>query len=103
MPFVTSALATTLAVAVTAGPVIAPVYEAKKAEKAADRRQDELLAAQEKAVKDAEDKAASATSLASQEAKSRTRKQRLLQTNTILTSPLGITGEASVTSNTLGG
>ena len=65
--------------------------------------QKKLLQAQEDAVTKAEDKAAAAKSLASQEASEKLKKQRLAQTNTILTSPLGVTGEATTTSNTLGG
>jgi hypothetical protein len=67
------------------------------------KQQKKLLQAQEDAVKAAENKAAAAKSLASQEASEKLKKQRLAQTNTILTSPLGVTGEATTTSNTLGG
>jgi len=58
--------------------------------------QKELLQAQEDAVTAAENKAAAAKSLATQEANNKLKKQRLAQTNTILTSPLGVSDEANV-------
>lgn len=61
-----------------------------------------LIAAQEKAVADAEAKAKAAKSLASQEAAETLKKQRLAQTQTILTTPLGISDEATTAKTTLG-
>lgn len=52
-------------------------------------------------VKAAEDKAAAAEELATQEAKDKLKKQRLSQTQTILTSPLGVTDNANLGLSTL--
>ena len=60
------------------------------------KQQEELLQAQEDAVTAAENKADAAKSLATQEANNKLKKQRLAQTNTILTSPLGVSDEANV-------
>lgn len=68
-----------------------------------EKQQNKLLAAQREATAKAEAKVANAQSLAQQEAKEKLRKQRLAQTNTILTSPLGIIEEATTIANTLGG
>lgn len=68
-----------------------------------DKRQKKLLAAQDANVQRAEKKAASAKSLAAQESADKMKKQRMAQTDTILTSPLGISEEATVGATTLGG
>jgi glycerol dehydrogenase-like iron-containing ADH family enzyme len=67
-------------------------------------QQKKLLEAQEGQVAAAEAKVAEADKLAADTAAEKLRKQRLAQTNTILTSPLGVSGEANVgMSKLLGG
>ena len=64
--------------------------------------QKKALNAQADAVKQAEQKAKAAESLAEQTAADKIKKQRASQTQTILTSPLGINDQAPVTRTTLG-
>jgi len=66
-----------------------------------ETQQTKLISYQEAQVKAAEAKVAGAEALATQEAKDKLRKQRLAQTKTILTSPLGIPSEANLELNTL--
>jgi len=63
--------------------------------------QKKILSAQEASVAAAEAKAKGAEALATEEAKAKLKKQRLAQTRTILTSPLGIPGEANIGMKTL--
>lgn len=75
--------------------------EQKKALSFQAEQQSKLLSYQEAQVKAAEEKVAGAEALAQQEAKEKLRKQRLAQTQTILTSPLGIYDEANLEMSTL--
>jgi hypothetical protein len=65
------------------------------------QQQQGLLSYQEAQVKAAEAKAAGAEALATQEAKDKLKRQRLSQTQTILTSPLGIPSQANIGTNSI--
>ena len=92
------------ALALTSGAVVgSSMYGAAQEEK----QQKKLIEAQEgmqktaldfqtKQVADAEAKVAGAEKLAAEQAATTLKKKRAAQTNTILTSPLGISGEANV-------
>jgi len=67
------------------------------------KQQKKTLNFQEEQVRKAEAAAANADILAAQAAKDKIKKQRLMQTNTILTSPLGIQDEAGTLKSVLGG
>ncbi|MFA5388876.1 MAG: hypothetical protein WC312_03880 [Candidatus Omnitrophota bacterium] len=107
------ALTTATALLIAAGAVATAgvgtsVYQAseekkaqKKALSAQEEQQNRLLSYQEAQVKAAEEKSAAAEALAESEAKEKIKKRRLSQTQTILTSPLGIGEEASLGFNTL--
>lgn len=94
------AYAAVAAAAVGAG---ASVYTSQASATKQKKASASMLAAQEKAVRDAEKKAAGAKSLAVDEARDKLRKMRLSQTSTILTSPLGIPESSGAAKNTLGG
>ena len=64
-------------------------------------QQKKILTRQEDQAAAAEQKARGAEALAKQQAKDTIRKKRLAQTNTILTSPLGVPGEANTQKNVL--
>ena len=66
-----------------------------------NKRQKKILNAQEEQVRAAEDKARGAEALVAQDAADKIKKQRLRQTQTILTSPLGIQEDAEVGTKTL--
>lgn len=89
------------AAVVASGPAVGTSVYGAAQEKS---QQKKLLAAQEDQVKAAEAKVAGAEALANQTAAEKLKKQRLSQTNTILTSPLGVSGEANLgLSKLLGG
>ena len=67
------------------------------------KQQKKIIGFQEEQVAKAEAAAANADALATQAAKDKIKKQRLMQTNTILTSPLGIQDEAGTLKSVLGG
>lgn len=97
-----------LYLAVSAASIGTSVYqtqEQKKMQKEAlsfqEEQQTKLLSYQEAQVKAAEEKVASAKALAAQEAKEKIKKRHLSQTQTILTSPLGISDEANLGLSTL--
>jgi negative regulator of sigma E activity len=94
---VTAAAAT----GVTAYQASAEKTQQKKALGFQEAQQNKLLSYQESQVKAAEEKVAGAEALAAQTAKDEMKKRRLSQTNSILTSPLGIPGEANLGLSTL--
>ena len=80
------------------------IYSSMKGASQEKKLQKESFEFQENQVKQAEAKVAGAEALATQTAADKLKKQRLAQTNTILTSPLGLTGEANTgLSKLLGG
>jgi len=103
-----------VAAGTTLATAVASVYGSSAQASAEKKAQTELIASQEKQQKDlisfqegqvtkAEEKAKSAEALATQIAVDKLRKQRLSQTQTILTSPLGVTDEAQTKLPTLFG
>jgi negative regulator of sigma E activity len=87
--------------AAVAGGVYSTVSSAAQAEQE-KKSQQEALDFQAQQVAAAEAKVKGAEALASQTAADKLKKQRLSQTQTILSSPLGITENANVTKTTLG-
>lgn len=68
----------------------------KKLISAQEEQQNKAIAFQEKQVADAEAKVKGAEKLAAEQAATTLKKKRLAQTQTILSSPLGVTSEANV-------
>lgn len=75
--------------------------EQKKLQEAAFQRQDTLTAAQEAKAAAAEQAAKNAEILAAEEAATTLKKKRMAQTQTILTSPLGVTEAANTKGKSL--
>jgi len=79
------------------------IYSSQAAASAQKKSTTRMLEAQRAATEKAEKKAASAASLAGEAAQEKIRKRRLAQTQTILTTPLGIQDQAVTQATTLGG
>jgi hypothetical protein len=90
-------VATLFATAVATAPVAPAVISAQSEAKS----QKKMLQFQEDQVNAAEAKTKAAEALATQTATEKLKKQRLAQTQTILTSPLGITDQATTGRATL--
>lgn len=104
----TAAALTAISVGTTVGTSMYGAAQEKSQQKkliaSQEAQQNAAFAFQEKQVADAEAKAKGAEKLAAENAAELLKKKRLAQTNTILTSPLGLTGEANVgMSKLLGG
>jgi hypothetical protein len=98
-------IASTIASAVAIGSTAYATAEEKSQQKKAlafqEQQQNKLLSYQESQVKAAEEKVAGAEALGTQQAKDTLKKRRLSQTQSILTSPLGISDEANLGFSTL--
>jgi len=92
MPIIPMAIATAAATTAVAAPVVMPIYGASQEAK----QQKKLIEYQEGQVAAAEAKVAGAEKLAAENAVTTLKKKRLAQTNTILTSPLGLSEEANL-------
>ncbi len=92
MPIVAAAA---IVAAATVGTSVYASKQEKKSQKSA-------LEAQEAAVRSAEEKAKAAEKLSQEEASASLKKLRLAQTQTILTSPLGIAESPQIAKTTLG-
>ncbi len=95
---VATSTALLIAAAATAATVTGSTVYSSNQEK---KSQKSMLQNQENAVRAAEQKAANAEVLATQEATDKVKKRRLAQTQTILTSPLGISEKAQTSLKTL--
>jgi len=94
-------IAAAVGAAAAAGTTVYNTSAAKTAAKHEEEFQKDLIAQQDKKVTDAENKAKGAETQAAMSAQEKLKKQRMAQTQSILTSPLGIDEQAQTGAKSL--
>lgn len=80
--------------AVAAGAAGYSAYASAESRSDAKKAQNQILESQQKAVAEAEEKSKAAEKLATEQATEKRKKYLMAQTQTILTTPLGVSGDA---------